>query len=92
MKFNFYASFRSIANTRSLTLDLPAGTTVRQALEAIMEEIPDLRKPWINNKGEVYGHVHVIINGDEVNTLPDKWNTALNPEDTLLFVPPVGGG
>lgn len=92
MQINLYATFRLIAGQKTLTLDLPAGTSLRAAVERILAEVPALRPHWVNEQGEIHAHVHAFINGREVSTLPEGWDTPLQPEDILDFFPPVAGG
>jgi molybdopterin converting factor small subunit len=92
MQVNFYATFRLRAGVKSLVLDLPAGTTMQQAVHAIVEHIPALKPDWISKSGEIYPHVHGFVNGVDVATLPAGWDTQLQSTDTLDFLPPVAGG
>ncbi|MEN4010787.1 MAG: ubiquitin-like small modifier protein 1 [Chloroflexota bacterium] len=92
MLVNLYATFRLIAKTKSLHLDLPAGATVRQAVEAMITRLPELRNHWINAEGQIHAHVHGFVNGQDVGTLPHGWDTPLQAEDVLDFFPPVAGG
>lgn len=92
MQVNLYATFRLIAGTRSLTLDLPEGSTVRQAVDEILARLPDLRPHWVNAQNEIHAHVHGFVNGKDVSTLPQGWDTPLQSGDVLDFFPPVAGG
>ena len=92
MQINLYATFRLIAGAKTLDLSLPEGTTVRQAVHAVVEAHPVLRRHWLDDQGEIRAHVHIFINGDEISTLADGWSTPLQPEDVLDFIPPVAGG
>lgn len=92
MQFNLYATFRLLAGTRSLELDLPAGTTVRQALNAVIEQYPKLKQHWLNEEGEVHAHVHIFVNGDDVQNLKEGMETQLPENSVLDFFPPVAGG
>jgi molybdopterin synthase sulfur carrier subunit len=92
MQINLYATFRLIAGCKTITLDLPQGTTVRSAIDHILAQLPDLRPHWLNEQGEVHAHVHAFINGSEVATLEQGWETPLQPDDVLDFFPPVAGG
>ncbi|HWR65256.1 MAG TPA: MoaD/ThiS family protein [Bellilinea sp.] len=42
--------------------------------------------------GELHAHVHGFVNGQEIPTLECGWDTPLQPEDVLDFLPPVAGG
>lgn len=92
MQVNLYATFRLIAKTRCLNLELPPGSTVRQAVEEIVTRLPELRSHWLNAEGQIHAHVHGFVNGRDVATLPLEWETPLQVEDVLDFFPPVAGG
>lgn len=92
MHVNLYATFRLIAGQRSLEINLAPGTTARQAVAAVLQAVPDLGPHWVNNMGELHTHVHGFINGQEIPTLEGGWETLLQPEDVLDFLPPVAGG
>lgn len=92
MQFNLYATFRLLAGMKTLNLDLPAGTTVRQAVHAVVEHSPVLRLHWLDDAGEIHAHVHIFINGHDVQNMELKDQTPLNEGDVLDFFPPVGGG
>lgn len=92
MLVNFYATFRLIAGLRSIEVELGTGATVRHLVEAVLIKIPALKPHWQNERGEMYAHVHGFVNGQEISTLPQGWDTMLNPTDVLDFIPPVAGG
>ncbi len=92
MLVNLYATFRLIAGVRSIEIDLPVGATACQAVEAILEKIPALKTHWQNDRGEMHAHVHGFVNGQEIPTLPQGWDTMLYETDVLDFIPPVAGG
>lgn len=92
MHINLYATFRLAAGAKTIALDLPAGVTVRQAVQATVVLYPALRVHWLNEAGEIHAHVHCLLNGDDVASLPQGWQTPLAPDDTLDFFPPVAGG
>lgn len=92
MQVNLYATFRLIAGARSLELDMPEGVTVRQAVDEILVRLPDLRPHWVNAQNEIHAHVHGFVNGKDVSTLPQGWDTRLQKGDVLDFFPPVAGG
>jgi molybdopterin synthase sulfur carrier subunit len=92
MQINLYATFRLIAGCKTLRLDLPAGISLRAAVGEILARLPELRPHWVNGQGEIHAHVHAFVNGSEVSTLPEGWDTPLQPGDVLDFFPPVAGG
>lgn len=92
MQANLYATFRLLAKTKTIALDLKAGVTAHQAVLRIVELYPDLRTHWLGPDGDLHAHVHMFINGREIGTLPDGIQTRLGEQDMLDFFPPVGGG
>ncbi len=92
MQFNLYATFRLLAGIKTIQLDLPDGTTVLQAVHAVVKERPVLRPHWLDEAGEIHAHVHIFINGQDVQNLESGVETQLQSSDVLDFFPPVGGG
>jgi molybdopterin synthase sulfur carrier subunit len=92
MQVNLYATFRLLAGVKTFPLDLPAGTTALDAALRITALYPVLRGHWLDAQNELHPHVHLLINGRDVGTLPLGLQTPLQPEDVLDFFPPVAGG
>jgi len=89
---NLYATFRLHAGVKTLSLDLPAGATVFDAVNDIVTRLPALRGDWLDDEGRLHAHVHIFINGNDTAGLAEGLNTPLNPDDVLDFFPPVAGG
>ncbi len=92
MQFNLYATFRLLAGVKTLNIDLPDGTTVRQAVHAVVEQRPVLRTHWLDESGDLHAHVHIFVDGQDVQNMPQGIDTPLQPGAVLDFFPPVGGG
>lgn len=92
MQFNLYATFRLIAGIKTIQIELPEGTTVLEAVHAVVKERPVLRTHWLDEAGEIHAHVHIFVNGQDVQNMETGVATRLKPEDVLDFFPPVGGG
>ncbi len=92
MQFNLYATFRLLAGVKTLNIELLPGTTVRQAVDAVVEQRPVLRPHWLDDSGEIHAHVHIFVNGHDVQNMEKGVDTPLQPDDVLDFFPPVGGG
>ena len=92
MKVNFFATLRDIAGGKTVEFDVDHGITAQELLEAIMVKFPLMRKELVNERGEMYGHVHFFINGRDVQFTDDKFQTRIMQEDTVNVFPAVGGG
>ena len=92
MQFNLYATFRLLCGVKTTSLDLPEATTVREAVNALLVQHPVLRPHWLDEAGEIHAHVHIFINGNDVQNMDLGVETPLNAQDVLDFFPPVGGG
>ncbi len=92
MQVNLYATFRLLAGKKTLDIDLPEGTTVRQAVNAAVDEYPVLRPHWLDDSGDIHSHVHIFVNGHDIQHMEKGADTPLQAGDVLDFFPPVGGG
>lgn len=68
-----------------------AAGTVGQALEAIMETHPGLRRHFRAEDGSLREHVNVFHNEDDVRYL-DGERTVIVEGDTVTIVPSIAGG
>lgn len=92
MQFNLYATFRLLAGVKTVNINLPDGTTIRQAVNALVEERPVLRPHWIDSSGDIHAHVHIFVNGEDAQNMPQGLDSPLPGDSVLDFFPPVGGG
>lgn len=91
-KVRLFATFRLLAGIKELELDPIPGSTVMDAVLAVIEKYPVLRPHWLGEEGELHAHVHILLEGEDVMTLADGLQTVLKPGETLDFFPPVAGG
>jgi len=92
MKVNFYATLRDVVGQKTVDIDIPANATVRQLVDKVVERYPLLRDKLLNQEDNLWGHVHVFINGRDAPFLDDEMQTVIKPEDTVSIFPAVGGG
>ena len=92
ISLHFFATYRSLVGERSLELEVEPHTTVRMAIDQFLETHSTMRRHWCDQEGNLMPHLFVILNTQDVNSLPDGEDTILQPGDELDFVPPVGGG
>jgi molybdopterin synthase sulfur carrier subunit len=92
MKVNFYSTLREIVGQKTVEIDLPENTTVRQLVEEIIRQYPLLERELVDERGNLYQHVHVFVNGRDVPFLVDRIDTQLSMADKISIFPAVGGG
>ncbi len=92
MRINFYATFRQIVGGKTVDLSVPDEITVQQLLDHIILRYPALRRELFDERGGLYPHVHVLIEGRDVQYLKDGLQTLLSPADSINIFPPVAGG
>ena len=92
VKVNFYATLRQIVGQKTVEIPLPTGATVRQLVNEVVSRYPGLRRELLDEEGNLYGHVHVFINGRDVPYLHDALDTQIGPADKVDIFPAVGGG
>jgi adenylyltransferase/sulfurtransferase len=66
--------------------------TVAEALEALAQAYPDLRKHLFTAEGKVRAFVNLYLNDEDVRYLPGKEATAVTSTDTLSIIPSIAGG
>ncbi len=67
------------------------GTTVDEALGALTESYPDLRKQLYSEAGKLRNFVNVYLNEEDVRYL-QKGNTPVSGDDTISIIPAIAGG
>ncbi len=92
MKVNFYATYRQVVGGKTVDLTVADAVTVRQLIEEAIRRFPALRRELLDERGDLYGHVHVYVSGRDVPFLAEGMDTPLRPDDTVDIFPPVGGG
>jgi molybdopterin synthase sulfur carrier subunit len=92
MIVKYYATLRQAVGGREVDFNLPQGGTLRQLVEEMVKRYPGLKKEMLDQQGNLYGHVHIFVNGRDSTFLDGSLDTTLDPDDTISIFPPVGGG
>lgn len=92
MKVNFYATLRDIAGGKTVEFELEQGVTAQEVLDAVIARFPLMKKELLDANGRMYGHVHLFINGRDVQFLEEEFRTRITQDDTVNIFPAVGGG
>ncbi len=67
------------------------GTTVGEALAALTEAHPDMKKNLFNDEGKLRSFVNVYVNDEDIRFM-EKDKTAVAESDTISIVPSIAGG
>ena len=67
-------------------------STVTEALEALVQAHPELRKHLFTPEGKLRAFVNLYLNDEDVRYLPAKEATAVTAADTLSIIPSIAGG
>jgi sulfur-carrier protein len=92
MKVNFYATLRDITGAKTVEFDPLACATVRCLIDAMVARYPALRQKLLQDSGDLWGHVHIFINGRDARFLEDELDAEIKPNDIVSVFPAVGGG
>lgn len=92
MEVSFYATLRQVIGRKTVEIPLPDGSSVQRLLDALLEEHPAMGPELFDQNGDLFGHVHVFINGRDAPYLEHGLATVLTPLDKVDIFPPVAGG
>src|SRR4249919_1259310 len=67
------------------------GATVREVLDALAQQFPDLRKQIFTDEGKLRSFINVYLNDEDIRYL-GKDATPAADADTLSLVPSIAGG
>ena len=76
---------------REIPLELDEGSTVNNLLSTVVERYPSLTKLVYDDEGVFREYLEVAVNQTDIIGL-DGLETVLNDGDTVLIMPPIGGG
>jgi len=84
-------SFKRDMDPDDLALDLPSGSTVRDALFRLAAQSDPFRHRVFDEAGVIARHIQALVNGVNVQHARG-FDTVLNDGDRLTVLPRVGGG
>ncbi|HKL28738.1 MAG TPA: ubiquitin-like small modifier protein 1 [Natrialbaceae archaeon] len=91
MEWKLFADLAERAGDKRISVDADPGDTVGDALEALLDDYPDLRERVMDGD-EVADHINVMRNGTNVFVRGKGLDTELESGDELALFPPVSGG
>ncbi|MFC6834951.1 ubiquitin-like small modifier protein 1 [Halomarina ordinaria] len=92
MHWKLFANLAETAGEREVPLDLEAGATFGDALDALLERHPELREEVLDDDGDLRGHIRVLRNTHNPFVSDEGYETVLAEDDELAMFPPVSGG
>jgi molybdopterin converting factor small subunit len=66
--------------------------TIAEALAALTQTHPALRKHLFTEEGKLRAFVNLYFNDEDVRYLPEKEQTKVSTSDTLSIIPSIAGG
>ena len=67
------------------------GETVREAIDDLIQQYPDLKNLMLKETGEIRNHINIYLNDDDIQELKHE-QTQVNEGDTIYILPSVAGG
>ena len=92
MKVSFYATIRAIVGEKTLEIDLPDGSSIRDLLDRLIEHCPPLGERLLDADGKLSRSVQVFVDGRSASHLPDGLETKLCDDHAVDIFPAVAGG
>ncbi len=92
MKVHFFATLRPIVGGKTVEFAVDHGITVQDLITEMVTRFPRLREELLDPTGNLYGHVHIFVNGRDAQFLGNGITTQLMPDDVVNVFPAVGGG
>ena len=92
MKIQYFAFVRELVNLREETIDVPAGTNVRNLLDLLTAKYGNKLKEYLlDGAGNPREYLQFLLNEKSISQI-DGFATPLTNGSTIAIIPPVGGG
>ncbi|MBI5667826.1 MAG: MoaD family protein [Chloroflexi bacterium] len=88
---HLFATLRDLTSAKQIEVPFRDGQTVRELIQSVSQISPALADKMVNERGELTGLVHVLVDGRNVEWL-DGLDTTIRESDMLVFLPPAAGG
>jgi len=92
MEVNFFAGLRQIVGQKTVEIPLSEGATARQLVKEVVRCYPPMEQELLDEHGDLYGHVHVVINGRDIRYLDGGMERVISSDDRVSIFPAIGGG
>lgn len=93
MEWRLFADLADVTGTREVSQSIPdsGAYTVADAITDLVDEYPGLADRLYEESGELYGHINILKNGQDISSLGGL-ETPVGDGDELAVFPPVSGG
>lgn len=86
-----FATLRDLTGAKQIEVPFHDGQTVRELIQTVRDVSPALADKMLDERGELTGLVHVLLDGRNIEWL-DGLDTTIQESNTLVFLPPAAGG
>lgn len=90
IELEFLGVLARIANTRSMVVDLPSGTTIRDLISMVKDRWREMDE-YITLSGDAVVNVIILVDGRDIGVL-DGLGTRVTDGCKVTFIPVVHGG
>ena len=88
----FFATLREIVGEWNIELSLPEGTTVDEVLRGLVKQYGERFRNYVyDEKGVIHDYLIFLVNGESISAMKG-FETILSEGDSLIILPPIGGG
>jgi sulfur-carrier protein len=88
----FIGALRHISGKTQLNVNYQEGTSLKDLLSKLSQELPELKKTFSNQQlNDSRSNSLILVNGREISVL-NGLETELSDGDEIVFVPVVHGG
>jgi len=91
LTLKFIGALRQISGKTQLTVDFQAGSSLKDLVKKMSQEMPQLEKVVSDQLNASRSNALILVNGREISVL-DGLETKLNDGDEVVFIPVVHGG
>jgi MoaD family protein len=92
IEVRYYTVLREITGNRFEKITLKPNSSVKDLLNYLVEKNGDKFDSYIYNSNRRFTrNISLILNGENIQNL-QGFNTKLDNNDVISFLPPVGGG
>jgi sulfur-carrier protein len=86
-----FATVRDVVGRKNINVPFQAGDTVRNLIDAINANHPQLGEKLLDESGALSSSIHIYVRGRNIEWL-NGLDTMIGESDDVFVVPPIAGG